>query len=110
MCIPTGCTICLINHDGVNDGASAGAKAWTENMTMRTCLEEVCAEDGSRIATKAVMRKDRVGGQLRSFTYRLGTHTAFELMEDAEVVGRCEEVIAQILFELELEGEAPSKD
>ena len=109
VCIPTGCTICFINHDGVQEGACAGAKAWMENMTMRTRLEEVRAEDGSRLATKAIMRKDRVGGQLRSFTYRLGTHTAFELMEDVEIVGRCEEVIAQILFQLELEGKRQAR-
>ena len=104
VCLPTGCTISLINHDGFNPGQAAGAKAWKENVSMRTRLEEVIAPDNSRIGTKAIIVKDRIGAGQRSFGYKLGTDTAFELLDGAEIVGRCDEAITELLWEMYREG------
>lgn len=104
VCLPTGATICLINHDGVIEGEAAGAKAWKENVTMRTRLEPLESPDGKRTGTKATIVKDRIGGGARSFGYRFGSDTAFELMEGFEMVSRCDEQIAWVLWEACLAG------
>lgn len=100
VCLPTGCTICLINHDGFIAGEAAGSKAWKENVSMRTRLEEVIAPDNSRIGTKAIVVKDRIGTGQRSFGYKFGTDRAFELLDGAEIVGRCDEAITEILWDM----------
>ena len=104
VCLSTGATICLINHDGVVEGEAAGAKAWKENVTMRTRLESHLAPDNSRIGSRALIVKDRVGGQNRSFGYKFAANAAFELMDGAELVSRCDEHIAWILWEAYLTG------
>ena len=104
VCLPTGCTISLINHDGFNPGEAAGAKAWKENVSMRTRLEEVIAPDNSRVGTKAIIVKDRIGAGQRSFGYKFGTDTAFELLDGAEIVGRCDEAITEVLWDIYREG------
>lgn len=104
VCLTTGATICLINHDGVIQGEAAGAKAWKENVTMRTRLESVHSPDGKRIGSKALVCKDRVGGSNRSFGYKFSSTAAFELMDGAEPVSRCDEQIAEILWHAYLQG------
>ena len=85
VCLATGTTVCLINHDGVIAGDSAGAKAWKENVTMRTRLEPAIREaDNTRLGSKALIVKDRIGGQNRSFGYRFAADAAFELMDGAD--------------------------
>lgn len=110
VCLPTGCCITLINHDGVQDNANAGAKAWKENVTMVTRLEAVFDNARNRVASKAYIDKDRVNGQHRSFAYGIDKESGrFKLMPEVEIVGRCEEAIARILFELHLEGKPQGK-
>lgn len=104
VCLSTGATICLINHDGVEDGAASGAKAWVENVTMRTRLEPLETPDGARSGTKAIICKDRIGGNARSFGYKFAADAAFELMDDVELVSRADDQIAWILWEAHLNG------
>jgi len=104
VCLTTGATICLINHDGVQEQAGAGAKAWVENVTMRTRLEPLNAPDGKRTGTKATVMKDRIGSNARSFGYKFATDQAFELMDGAEMVSRVDEAIASILWDFYLKG------
>ena len=81
----------LINHDGVIAGDSAGAKAWKENVTMRTRLEPRSGGGQYPPGVKALIVKDRIGDQNRSFGYRFAAGTAFEPMDGAELVSRCDE-------------------
>ena len=62
---------------------------------MRTRLEAAFTPDNKRIGTKALIVKDRVGGQNRSFGYKFAANAAFELMDGAELVSRCDEQIAE---------------
>lgn len=97
LCQVTGVAITFINHDGVADGAAAGAKAWTENVSMRTRLEVDVNTQGQRF-TKATIRKDRVNGSNeRSFSYRLTDEAGFVLAHGCEVAQTCEEELVAVL-------------
>ena len=110
VCLTTGATICLINHDGVAEQAGAGAKAWVENVTMRTRLEPVNAPDGKRTGTKATVMKDRIGNNARSFGYKLASESAaFELMDGAEMVSRVDDSIASVLWDFYLQGKKQAR-
>ena len=105
ICDLSGATVCVINHDGVIEGANAGAKAWRENVSFRTRLTRLEDDHGNREATRAEIVKDRAGNQERRFDYSLNRdEERFELVEGYEPVGTCEEEITLCLWNNYLKG------
>ena len=102
---PKKCNIEFLSHDGTEKGAHAGAKSWAEEPSMVLQLAPIFEEDEQsgkkkQIGVKAQFKKDRAAFSNPRRTVRFNlVEGEMVLLENEEVVGNCETLIKNILWD-----------
>ena len=101
----TGSNLIFLSHDGTEKGVHAGAKSWAEEPSMVLQLAPIFEEDEQagkkkQIGVKAQFKKDRAAfnNPRRSVRFNL-VDGELVLLPEEEVVGSCEKVITEVLWE-----------
>ena len=87
--------VVILNHDGTEKGAHAGAKAWAEIPSMVHNIMQITDAPEERLWRVV---KNRMGG-LREFRYRIGDDGRLEIVQGVERIGDAGKAILQILQE-----------
>jgi hypothetical protein len=87
--------VVILNHDGTEKGAHAGAKAWAEIPSVVHNIMQIADAPEERLWRVV---KNRMGG-LREFRYRIGDDGRLEIVQGVERIGDARKAILQILRE-----------
>ena len=103
---PNNAHIEILSHDGTVKGSHSGAKSWAEESSMVIYLKPNTDENTkTQNGVTAEFKKDRAANinPRRRVTYKL-EECEMVLKDDKEIVGSCNDVILEILFNFYQEG------